>query len=118
MSKLKKAWEWVKAHWKWIVGGLLLIIGAIVGYKLARKRPDDPPIGDHERTVAFTQGEIAQLEGQKEALSGKVADAEKDIKATDGKIAAVDKQITDAREAVPNMSDAEKLARLRKLGYK
>lgn len=118
MSTLKKIWAWVKAHWKWIVGGLLLIVGAIVGYKLARKRPEDPPIGEHERTVAFTQGEIAQLEVQKDALSGKVADAEKDIKKTDGKIAEVDKQIADAREAVPNMSDAEKLARLRRLGYK
>jgi peptidoglycan hydrolase CwlO-like protein len=118
MKTLRKIWAWLKKHWKWVVGGLLLVVGAIAGYKLARKRPSDPPIGERERKVAFTQGEIAQLEGQKEVLSGKVADAEKGIKETDGKIAAVDKEIADVREAVPKLSDAEKLARLRKLGYR
>lgn len=121
MKVLKKIWEWVKAHWKWVVAGLAVLVALITGGLLAR-RPGEPTVlpektQKRKEKVAFLKGEINQLEGQKAGIKEKEAKVQGDIEDLTNQIEKTDGQIADVREEVPTLSAEEKLKRFKELGY-
>jgi len=121
LNKLKLAWSWSKAHWKWILGGVLLVLSAIVGFRLAKKSPvisgTTPEIEKAKEKVAYTQGEVAQLEVKKTEIKKQETTTEESIASLGKKIQAVQDATLKARGEVPALSDDEKLKRFKKLGY-
>ena len=121
LDKLKLAWSWSRAHWKWILGGVALVLSVIVGLRFAKKSTETSgttsKIETAKSKVAFTQGEIAQLEVKKTEIQAKEATTEESIDSLGKKIQAVQDATLKARGEVPAMSADEKLKRFKKLGY-
>jgi septal ring factor EnvC (AmiA/AmiB activator) len=121
MKTLRKIWDWVKAHWKWVVAGLAVLGALILGTLVARRSGDPAPLPEktqkRKEKVAFLQGEINQLEGQKDVIQGQEEDAASDIKKADDQVAKIDGQIAEVREEVSTLSAEEKLKRFKNLGY-
>jgi uncharacterized membrane-anchored protein YhcB (DUF1043 family) len=121
MKTLGKIWAWVKAHWKWVVAGLAVVVALIVGARIAKGRVGPPPIPEkiqkRKEKVAFLQGEISQLEVQKTTIASREAATEEDIKKISTEISELDKKIADAREEVLRLSAEEKLKKFKELGY-
>ena len=121
LDKLKLAWSWSRAHWKWILGGAALVLSVIVGLRFAKKSTETSgttsKIETAKSKVAFTQGEIAQLEVKKTEIQAKEATTEESIASLGKKIQAVQDATLKARGEVPAMSADEKLKRFKKLGY-
>jgi uncharacterized small protein (DUF1192 family) len=121
VNTLKKIWAWVKAHWKWVVAGLAVLVALIVGARIARGRVNPPPIPEkiqkRKEKVAFLQGEINQLEGQKAGIKAKETAAEGEIEDLTNQVTDLNGKIAEVREEVPTLSAEEKLKRFKELGY-
>lgn len=117
LEVLRKIGVWIKAHWKWVLGGLAVIVAFIVGARVARKPTPPANISKGQERIAYLQGEINQLEGLKTVIKSQETSTEADIEDTTRRVKILDDKITAAREEVDKLDAEEKLKRFKELGY-
>jgi len=116
MPWLKRAWRFLKRHWKWAVGGLAILLAMLAGIRY-RKYFRKAQINEHKIKVLQAEREVARLEGKREMIRKQEGTVEADILAIDAEIVALNKKIEESGGEVKRMTSQEKLDEFKKLGY-
>jgi len=116
MNKLKKIWAFIKRNWKWILGGLAVVIAMIFGVKYIRNTRKNQ-IQQHKINVLKAENEVAKLEGKREVIRNLENSKEDEITAIDEDIKKLDDKIKSSRIEINKLTAEEKLERFKRLGY-
>lgn len=116
MSRLKRAWRWVKRHWKVVAATVGIILAAIAGIVIAgnvRKRRKQ----EHKIKVLKAEKEVAKLEGKREVVRRQENAVAEEVEKIDAEIEAKTEEIKRSRAEIDRLSSKEKLKEFKDLGY-
>ena len=116
MNWLRKTQQWFKKHWKWVVGGLVLILTIFAGVKY-RKQSTKAKVNRHKIKVLKAEREIAKLEGKREVIRNLERDTEVEVKIIDSDIGNLNDKIASSKTEVVKLTSEEKLKAFKGLGY-
>jgi peptidoglycan hydrolase CwlO-like protein len=116
----KSIWQWIKKYWKWVVGGLTLLVLLILIAKAVARGSQGKLKAEmlkHQVKILTMQREISRLEGQRDIIRQQASAVTAEIDQLDAKIDALDTQIASSRKEIDRLSAEEKLRRFKELGY-
>lgn len=111
---MKKAWEWLKKAGVWIVGVLLLLIGA--GWLWQRQRSALGRVRD-ELAVERATKEVERLRAVRKEIHARVGEKDDAIEEVDRQLRVNTRQIVEAHENGEGLDDDEVADAFARLGF-
>jgi peptidoglycan hydrolase CwlO-like protein len=116
MNWLKKTFLWLKKHWKWVAGSLVVLFSmlAVTAYKDDLKRL---LIQKKKISLAKHKRDVAVLTEKRELVRAKIDHTEDQIKEVDDLIEYINEDIEKDRKEILSLALNEKLDKFDDLNY-
>jgi len=112
----QKSAEFVKKYWKWIAGGLAILV-AIISVFCTKKDSIKELIRLSKLELAKNKKEVEVLEAQKKKIEAQTEVTEEEIQRIDAAIVEVEEKIEKNKKAISSLTLEEKLQKFDDLGY-
>lgn len=112
----KKAFSWIKKHWKWIVGSLAILISFIL---LVYTKQDSlkEMIRKSKLDLSKNKRDIEVLQAKKKVIEARVDHTEEEIVKVDKELESIEKKIVENKKAIRDLTIEEKMKKFDDLGY-